>query len=86
MSRYRALLWPALLVAAGCGGGSSDTAFDNQGAEARYVGGDECRHCHLDIATSYARTGMGRAWHRMGTRPLEADFTDDNTFAPPNQG
>jgi Flp pilus assembly protein TadD len=55
-------------------------------AEAKYVGKEACRPCHTEIASTYARTGMGRSWYPMSTAPVIEDWTKHNGFTVPSTG
>ncbi len=84
--RVAAPAFAACLLAA-CGGDGAETPeFLNQGPEARYIGIDGCRRCHGEIASTYAHTGMGRSWSRMGEQRDPADFHDANRFEDPRSG
>ncbi|ANM30319.1 hypothetical protein ABI59_13170 [Acidobacteria bacterium Mor1] len=87
MIRRLAILFVLTVTALGCGGGKDDGAgLLNTQADVAFVGAAECSQCHLDVASTYMHTGMGRAWHRMAPEMIEADFTADNTFADPKTG
>ena len=82
----------ALLCAAGsllgCGRGdetppAGQPRFLNQSPEAQYVGIQECRHCHLEIASTYVHTGMGRAWYRMTPEVEAEDWRENNELVIP---
>src|SRR5205823_9743323 len=40
---------------------ASPSPFLNTGPDARYVGSESCRACHVDRTASFRRTGMGRS-------------------------
>ncbi|HXI02826.1 MAG TPA: tetratricopeptide repeat protein, partial [Candidatus Saccharimonadales bacterium] len=50
-----------------------------------YVGATACTPCHREIAASYARTGMGRAFYRLTPATQVEDFTDRNRFEAPGE-
>jgi Flp pilus assembly protein TadD len=52
----------------------------NPEASNEYVAPQICGTCHADIAATYGQTGMGRSFHKAGSRPLEADFKSKNTL------
>lgn len=74
-----ALLLVWLAIACACSP-QVERAGDEALPAAEYVGADACRSCHLGIASTYAQTGMGRAFHAMDSTIVEADFVDRNTF------
>ena len=45
-----------------------------------YVGVAECRPCHLDIATTFAQTGMGKSFYPMSPDRAVEDFEKNNEF------
>lgn len=53
---------------------------------AEYVGGTACRPCHAEIASTYARTGMGRSWYRMTPAVVVEDFVRNNTIVVADSG
>lgn len=52
--------------------------FKNQAPGVRYIGIDTCKTCHFEIASTYARVGMGRSWYPMSPDVVIEDFTDNN--------
>ena len=71
----RRLVLPLLVAAAfvpACSGPAPPPRPEGAGAspggaaEARYVGPRPCATCHARIAGGFARTGMGRAFYRVG--------------------
>ncbi len=75
------------LVGLGCSGGgdrarseSAALRFANQDPSVGYVGVTECRPCHLDIATTFAQTGMGRSFYPMSPKRAVEDFKTHNEF------
>jgi hypothetical protein len=55
-------------------------------ASAGFVGSDACRPCHAEIASTFARTGMGRSWYPMASAPVIEDWTKHNAFTVPSTG
>ena len=64
--------FPVVAVLASC---SAPPEAIAPAEEARYVGATACRPCHAEIASTYAHTGMGRAWSRMGPGNAPEDFS-----------
>jgi len=60
--------------------------FTNQDPTVAYVGIGECRPCHLDIATTYTQTGMGRSFYPMSRARAVEDFEKDNEFVVASSG
>jgi tetratricopeptide (TPR) repeat protein len=87
------LLGPAVLLLlvtfGGCSPDSRDlaeTAFANTDPTVGYVGEQACVPCHLQQATSYAETGMGRAFYPMSPEVAVEDFAENNTFVDRRTG
>jgi len=60
--------------------------FLNQDPAVSYVGAGECQPCHLNIATTYAQTGMGRSFYPMSPARAVEDFHRNNEFAVEETG
>jgi len=60
--------------------------FLNHAPDAKYVGLESCSNCHLEIATSYRQTGMGRSWYRMTTEVAVESWNENNEFVIPGSG
>lgn len=72
----------AIVVAvAGCS--APEGPLPGATAEARFVGAASCRPCHQGIASTYAHTGMGRAWSRMEPGNAPEDFSGARVVAVP---
>lgn len=87
----------ALVAAAGCGttpeGVSTvaegpatveDVPYAAHDPRVAYVGADACTECHAEIAASYARTGMGRAYYPLDASTEVEDFTTNNIWTAPS--
>ena len=66
------------VCAVACGRGSTGDGFLNQNAGVGYVGIKACDRCHVEVASSYAHTGMGRSFYPMSARVAVEDFTREN--------
>jgi Flp pilus assembly protein TadD len=83
-----AAIGACLLLFAACSGTGDPPALEhlNHGPDAEYVGIVECRRCHVEIATTYARTGMGRSWYPMHPSKAVEDWTENNEIEIPGTG
>jgi len=50
------------------------------GADAGYVDSVVCAGCHKEIAATYRRTGMARAFYRAAPERMTEDFAKANTY------
>lgn len=82
-SRVPAPIGAAVLLLSACGAPSDPPP---PRGDATYIGEAECRHCHLDIATTYEHTGMGRSWYRLTPEVVVEDFTRNNEIEVPGRG
>lgn len=85
MRRVGAFL--ALLVIAACGRDATPPPVERSGPGSReFVGASACRGCHQEIASTYAHTGMGRAWARMRPELAVEDFSGTRVLEIPRSG
>ena len=64
-----------LLVLSACGKSATPPpAAEAHPASDQFVGTDACRPCHAEIASTFARTGMGRSWYPMAGAPVIEDW------------
>jgi len=77
----------ACLALLGCGDAAGPPLeYLNHGDDAAYVGIAECRRCHVDIAATFARTGMGRSWYPLTPASAVEDWTEHNEIEVPRTG
>jgi Flp pilus assembly protein TadD len=60
--------------------------FLNQAPSVRYVGVQACRKCHVEKASTFAHTGMGRAFYRFTSAVAVEDFSKRNELVDPRTG
>lgn len=75
------VLLSTVIVVQSCGGGQAaeatetkPTAYMNLGAEATYVGKEECKACHADKYETYVQSQMGRSFKTALAKHSVADF------------
>jgi Tfp pilus assembly protein PilF len=94
VARWSAALLLAATAACGNGatgtpagaGPDAKTEVATAGAEGGFVGAEACRPCHAEIASTFARTGMGRSWYPMSEAPVVEDWTKHNSLEVPSTG
>ena len=75
------------IVSVACGPGKEPPPAPSPApATAEFVGTDACRPCHVEIASTFSHTGMGRSWYPMKGAPVLEDWTKNNAFTVPSTG
>jgi len=81
----------AVAAATGCGRGETrteavKTEIRNTDLSVHYLGDAACRPCHLQQASTYSATGMGRAFYPLTPEVAVEDFAKNNEFVDETKG
>src|SRR5258706_6979316 len=75
----RLLIGAALLFSSACSRSPAIPALPrNASSSVAYVGASACLGCHRDIGSTFAATGMGRAFYPLDATSAVEDFTKEN--------
>ena len=86
-----AVVLAAMAAATGCGRAerraeAATAEIRNADLSVRYLGDASCRPCHLQQASTYVETGMGRAFYPLTAESAVEDFTEHNEFVDEAKG